>query len=96
MRHKYRGYGYKLRVRHEDQLEYIVFARGFFGWVGMDFYSSADYSKDEGESEEGFIADIHKKAQAWIDEQADKDGRNNSLKKMVNDRKHEFMGRLTK
>jgi hypothetical protein len=77
-------------------LEYIVFQRGFFGWVGMDFHSSADFTKDKDESEEGFIADIHKKAHSWIDEQADKDDRNINLKKLVNDRKTEFLGRLTK
>ncbi len=96
MRHKYRGYSYKLRVRHEDQLEYLVFGRGFLGWIGIDFVASADYKKDHGESEEGFIADIHKKAHTCIDEQADKNDRNANLKKLVNDNKVEFIGRLTK
>lgn len=96
MRHKYRGYSYKLRIRHEDMLEYVVYARSFFGWVGLDFQASADFKKDQGESEEGFIADIHQKAQAFIDEKADKYDRNNSLKRLVTDTKTEFLGRLTK
>ena len=96
MRHKYRGYSYKLRIRHEDMLEYIVYGRGLPGWLGIDFHASADFSKDEGESEEGFIADIHQKAHSWIDAQADKADRNNNLKRLVTDTKTEFIGRLTK
>lgn len=96
MRHKYRGYSYKLRIRHEDQLEYIVFSRGFWGWVGVEFHASADFTKDKDESEEGFIVDVHQKAHTWIDQQADKDDLNNNLKRLVTDNKSEFLGRLTK
>lgn len=96
MRHKYRGYSYKLRIRHEDELEYVVFARNLFGWIGVDFVSSPDYKKEPGESEEGFIATIHKKAHTFIDERADKRDRSTNLKKLVTDTKVEFIGRLTK
>lgn len=96
MKHKYRGYTYQLRVRHKTELEWIIFKKTWMGKLGWEYISSEDFKQKEDESEQGFVTRVHKLAQSEIDAAADKNDRNNSLSKMVNDNSLEFMGRLTK
>ena len=102
MSHKYRGYRYKVRIRKRSHsiLEYVVFYKGTLGWivswVGLDLYIGPDYKRMSDQTEEAFVVGVHKKAQKWIDERADKDEEEAAIRKALRRPNLDFIGKLMK